>query len=92
MTPEAAETVALRALGWLASNDELCPVFMGASGASPDDLKVQAGDPVFLASVLEFITMDDTWVVQMCDTLGIGYDVPLRARYALPGAGQVHWT
>ena len=92
MTPEAAETIALRALGWLASNDELCPVFMGASGASPDDLTGQAGDPVFLASVLEFITMDDTWVVQMCDTLGIGYDVPLRARYALPGAGQVHWT
>ena len=92
MNAEAAETIALQALGWLASNDELCPIFLGSSGASVDDLKAQAGDPVFLASVLEFVTMDDQWVVAMCDTLGIGYDVPLRARYALPGAQQTHWT
>jgi hypothetical protein len=92
MNAEAAETIALQALGWLASNDELCPIFLGSSGASVDDLKAQAGDPVFLASVLEFVTMDDQWVVAMCDTLGIGYDVPLRARYALPGAEQTHWT
>jgi hypothetical protein len=92
MNAEAAETIALQALGWLASNDELCPIFLGSSGASVDDLKAQAGDPVFLASVLEFVTMDDQWVVAMCDTLGIGYDVPLRARYALQGAEQTHWT
>ena len=92
MNAEAAETIALQALGWLASNDELCPIFLGSSGASVDDLKAQVGDPVFLASVLEFVTMDDQWVVAMCDTLGSGYDVPLRARYALPGAEQTHWT
>ena len=92
MKQEQAETLALRALGWLAGNDELCPIFLGSTGASVDDLKAQAGDPAFLASVLEFLTMDDTWVVGFCDACGYRYEEPLRARYALPGAESVHWT
>ena len=36
--------------------------------------------------------MDDAWVVAFCDAEGLAYDEPLRARYALPGAEQVHWT
>jgi len=31
MGPEQAEMIALRALGWLVGNEELCPVFMGAT-------------------------------------------------------------
>lgn len=92
MNAERAQTVALQALGWLVGNDDLAPVFLGASGASADDLRRGATDPAFLASVLEFITMDDAWVVAFCDAAGLPYDAPLRARYALPGAEQVHWT
>ena len=33
LSPEAAETLALQALAWLVSNDELLPVFLGATGA-----------------------------------------------------------
>ncbi len=91
-SPEAAETIALQALGWLAANDELMPVFLGASGASVEDLKVQAGDPTFLASVLDFITMDDAWVVSFCDAAGLDYMAPLQARHALPGSEHVHFT
>lgn len=92
LKPESAEMIALKALGWIATNEELCPVFMGASGASVDDMKAGASDPAFLASVLEFLTMDDAWVMSFCDAMGLGYDDPLRARYALPGAELVHWT
>lgn len=92
MTPQTAEVIGLQALTWLASNDELCPVFMGSSGVSADDMRAGASDPAFLASVLEFITMDDAWVVAFCDAHDLGYDQPLRARYAMPGAEQVHWT
>ena len=35
---EAAETVALQVLSWLAGNDELFPVFLGATGASGSDM------------------------------------------------------
>jgi hypothetical protein len=92
MSPEHAETIALQALGWLVGNDDLCPTFLGASGSSIDDLRERATDPAFQASVLEFITMDDEWVVAFCDTVNLAYDQPLMARYALPGAEAVHWT
>lgn len=92
MTPDRAQTIALQALGWLAGNDELAPVFLGSTGGSVEDMRARATDPDFQASVLEFLTMDDAWVVAFCDAAGLAYDQPLRARYALPGAENVHWT
>lgn len=92
MERDTAETVGLRALGWLAANEELLPVFLGASGASLDDLRSGAGDAAFLGSVLDFVLMDDAWVVAFCDAAGLGYEAPMRARAALPGGGEVHWT
>ena len=92
MNRDAAETVGLKALAWLVQNDELRPVFMGASGAAQEDLRNGAGDPHFLGSVLEFICMDDNWVVQFCDAHGLDYSTPMVARQALPGGEQVHWT
>jgi hypothetical protein len=92
MQRDAAETVGLRALAWLAGNDELLPVFLGSTGASLDDLRAGAGDAAFLGSVLDFVMMDDAWVVAFCDAAGLPYEAPMRARAALPGGGQVHWT
>ena len=74
MKQDAAETVALQALGWLAANEDLMPTFMGATGASAEDLRTQAGDPVFLGAVLDFIMMDDAWVTGLCDTINVPYD------------------
>lgn len=87
-----AEMLALACLGWLASNEDLLPVFLGASGASVDDLRQQADQPEFLASVLDFLLMDDAWVIAFCDATGHGYEDPMRARLALPGGDRVHWT
>lgn len=92
MSPETAETIALQALSWLVSNDELCPTFMGSTGTSVDDLRNRAGDPAFQAAVLQFLTMDDAWVMAFCDQADLSYEMPLQAQYALPGAEQVHWT
>lgn len=92
MTPERAETIGLQALGWLAADEELRPVFLGSTGASLEDMRSGAADPAFLASVLEFLTQDDAWVRSFCDGAELPYEAPLQARYALPGAGEVHWT
>ncbi|MGE4324884.1 MAG: DUF3572 domain-containing protein [Pseudodonghicola sp.] len=89
---DAAETLGLQALGWLVSNEELLPVFLGASGAGLDELKSRATDPVFLAGVLDFLMMDDAWVMAFCDSLGIPYDRLIKARAALPGGAQMNWT
>lgn len=89
---ESAETLALQCLAWLAGNEDLLPVFMGASGVSEEDLRQGAGDPVFLGSVLDFVMMDDAWVIDFCATQGIPNESLMRARMALPGGEQVNWT
>jgi len=92
MKQNNAETIGLQALAWLAGNDEIFPVFLGSSGASPADLKAGAQDPAFLAAVLDFLTMDDAWVTAFCDHAGLAYTAPMQARRALPGGGEVNWT
>lgn len=87
-----AETTALQALGWLVGNEDLLPVFLGATGASEGDLRAQAEDPAFLASVLDFIMMDDAWVIACCDAHGLPYPRLAEARALLPGGEAVHWT
>ncbi len=92
LSQDAAETLALQALAWLVGNDDLLPVFLGATGAGREDLRDRAGDPVFLGAVLDFLLMDDAWIAGLCDALGWAYDQPMQARAALPGGQQVHWT
>ncbi|KIN64453.1 DUF3572 domain containing protein [Sulfitobacter noctilucicola] len=89
---ESAETLGLQALGWLVGNEDLLPVFMNATGASQDDLRSRAGDPVFLGAVLDFLMMDDAWVIRFCDDASLPYERLMEARAALPGGEQMNWT
>lgn len=91
-TRDSAESFALQALAWLVGNDDLLPVFLGSTGASEQDLKERASDPVFLGAVLDFLMMDDAWVVAFCGEINASYDSPMMARVALPGGEQVNWT
>ncbi len=91
-TQESAETLALQCFAWLAGNEDLLPVFMGASGVTEADLRAGAKDPVFLGSVLDFVMMDDAWVMDFCASQGVPNDSLMRARMALPGGEQVNWT
>ena len=92
MQPEAAQTLALQALGWIASEDEVFPVFLTATGANLGDLRARAADPDFLAAVLDFLLQDDRWVVAFCDATGQAYTAPQAARAALPGGQVMDWT
>lgn len=92
MDQKQAETRALSVLAWLVGNDELLPVFLGATGASEADLRVRIAETEFLASVLDFLMMDDAWVMDYCDGENLPYDTPMRARQSLPGGGDVSWT
>ena len=89
---ESAEVVGVQAVAWMAGNEELLPVFLGATGASEADMRAGVGDPGFLGALLDFIMMDDAWVTAFCDASGLPYDAPMRARVALPGGGDMHWT
>ncbi|MCV6593199.1 MAG: DUF3572 domain-containing protein [Silicimonas sp.] len=92
LTQQSAEIMALEALSWLVGNEELLPVFLGASGAGEADLRQRAKDPEFLGAVLDFLLMDDAWIEAFCLATGNKPDGPMRARAALPGGAQTHWT
>lgn len=91
-TQETAEVIGLKVLAWLAGNEDLLPVFQGSTGASEHDIRSGARDPAFLGSVLEFVMLDDAWVMQCCSALEVPNETLMRARQALPGGDQAHWT
>ena len=92
MTPEAAQVIAIQALGWLVGNDELLPVFMGSTGTSAKDLKARVEDTSLLVSVMDFILMEDQRVLDFCEVAGFDPHKLQSVRYTLPGGDIVHWT
>jgi Protein of unknown function (DUF3572) len=92
MQQDAAQVLALQVLAWLAAEDEVFPLFLGSTGASLADLRARASDPEFLGAVLDFLLMDDRWVVAFCDGHGRPYTAPQDARAVLPGGAETHWT
>ncbi|MFW2544652.1 DUF3572 domain-containing protein [Primorskyibacter sp. 2E107] len=84
--------IGLQAVAWLAGNDELLPVFLGSTGANISDFRQNLEDPAFQGSVLDFLLMNDEWVIAFCDAESLPYDRLMRARALLPGGDMVHWT
>lgn len=89
---DQAELIAIQALGWLSAQDDLMMTFLGATGSGLDDVRKRAGDPEFLASVMDFILMDDDWVRGFCDAQTLSYDAVQHIRMALPGGSLPNWT
>lgn len=87
-----ADVIALRALEWIAEDGERLAAFLAATGADRDSIATSIGEPSFLRAVLDFVLGDDRLVIGFCDWAGLGYDAPLRARAALPGGDEMHWT
>ncbi|KEO60907.1 DUF3572 domain-containing protein [Thioclava indica] len=92
MRQETAHVLAIRALAWLVSQESLIDGFLAHTGASQDDLRAQAGDPDFLCGVLDYILLNDQWVLDCAADLEvIPEDVP-GARMVLGRGDQRHWT
>ncbi|MGV6812306.1 MAG: DUF3572 domain-containing protein [Brevirhabdus sp.] len=92
MNEQLAQIVGIGALEWLVANDELLPVFLGASGATLDQVKENAGNPELLASVLEFLMNDDEWVKGCCDANEWPHETLMQARLSMPGGAVMNWT
>jgi hypothetical protein len=89
---EAAETLALQALGWLLSQPEELGGFLSASGAAPQDLAQLARDPVFLAALVDYLLETDDRVLACTKDLGLPATALGEARQGLPGGRDPHWT
>ena len=92
MTSQEAEIYALKVTNWLISNQDLLDVFMSSTGVSEATIKSDFHDGVFLAAVLDFLLLDDNWVIAACDAMQLEPDAMYSARLLLPGGERVNWT
>ncbi|MGB0499144.1 MAG: DUF3572 domain-containing protein [Rubricella sp.] len=75
----------------IVDEDRLMP-FLAQTGADLSQLRVQAGEPEFLAFVLDYLLQSESVLTAFCEAESLPYDRPLAARAALPGGADPHWT
>ncbi len=81
---EAAEALAIRALGFIASDPVLLPRFLAITGIEAKDIRAAARQPGFLAGVLQFLLAHEPTLMQFAEAAGIDAAEVARACRALP--------
>ena len=67
MTPDQAQMLALKALGFLANSEGALQRLMDQSGLDVGTLRARAGDHDMQASVLDFLLSDEELLAGFCD-------------------------
>ncbi|MEM9716602.1 MAG: DUF3572 domain-containing protein [Pseudomonadota bacterium] len=88
---EMAETYALKALAWMAEDSEIMGQFLGWSGADAADLAQIGSAPEMMLSVIDFILMQDEWVIDASAAIGLPPEKFAGLRGAFPGGAETHW-
>ena len=89
---ELAETEALTMLAWLAGQEDLFAAFLASTGADVSAVTAKAVQPVFLASLVEFVMSEDAYVLAWAQAMGRKPETALQIRAGLPGGKQWNWT
>jgi hypothetical protein len=84
-TREAAEALAVQALGFIAEEPQSLSRFLDASGISFDRIRQAAREPGFLAGVLEHMLGDESLLLAFARAAGIDPAEVARAASALGG-------
>ena len=85
---EAAEMLAVQALGFIAEEPQSLSRFLDTSGISADRIRAAAAEPGFLAGVLAYMLADENLLRAFADRAGIDPAEVARAASALGGAWE----
>jgi hypothetical protein len=85
MMPEDADTIALKALGFVAGNAEYMSRFLALTGMTPEQLKERPDDPAVLGGVLDFLLQHESVLTAFAEDAELAPDQVAAARRALPG-------
>jgi hypothetical protein len=85
LSQSQAEVLALQALGYIASDEELLPRFLAVTGMDADRLRVVAGEMGTLIAVIDFIMFDDASVRGFAEHAAIEPEAVARIRFLLAG-------
>ncbi|MEI9993858.1 MAG: DUF3572 domain-containing protein [Rhizomicrobium sp.] len=86
MKPQIAQTLALKALGFIADSDGALERLMEQSGLDLGALRKRAGDSDMLASILDFLLADEDLLVGFCGAESLDPRQIHLARHVLGGA------
>lgn len=68
---DSAERLALEVLAWLAAEEDRLFPFLIATGLTPGTLRASAGDPGFLAGILDHVMGDEPRLLACAGALGV---------------------
>ncbi|WP_439500092.1 DUF3572 domain-containing protein [Bosea sp. (in: a-proteobacteria)] len=80
-----AETLALRALGFLAAEPARIEPFLAATGVGPDTLRAAAREPGFLVAVLDHLRGNESLLLEFAGNLSLNPEMIGQARETLAG-------
>jgi len=84
LTAEDAQAVALKAVAFLAADDDLLPRFVALSGCGLDDIRQRITDAAFLGGVIDFILADEPTLLAFVAAAELAPETPMAARNMLP--------
>ena len=85
MTPDAAETLALRVLGFVAADDRALQGLQVMTGLDAGTLRNRAIEPEVLAGVLDFLLSDEKQLLAFCEAAEVDPHLPGQAKAVLIG-------
>ena len=86
MAGEQAEAVALRALAFIAGDEDRFSRFLLATGTTPEDVRRRAAEPDFLSGVIDYLLSDDALLIAFAEDASLDPSTVAAVRYLLPGA------
>jgi hypothetical protein len=86
---DAAERLAIEALGFIASDATRLTQFLAATGYDPAAIRDEAGSPEFLAGVLDFLLGDESLLLVFTSHSGTDPKLIAASRRILAGDGAV---
>ena len=85
LTSETATVLAIQVLTFLAGRPDDFSRILDLSGLDPATVKARAGEPAFLASILEFLLGDEALLIAFCEAETIDAKDVHIARHILGG-------
>lgn len=85
---EAAETLAIQALSFIASDGERLGRFLGITGIGPAEIRSAAREPEFLAGVLDYLAGDEQLLTEFARETDHDPITVSQARHVLGGGSD----
>ena len=85
LTQDRAEALAIQALTFIAADGERLGRFLAVTGIGPAEIRAAAGEPGFLAGVLEYMASDESLIGALAIETGVDPADVGKARATLAG-------